>query len=100
MGQFQATDSRARKCQGVDRIVSALRGGQIVVNSEGQVLWVDASTRRRLNGELKRLDLSSAAAAPSGLDCRAAPLDLMIHGQQVTVCVIQERNLANEAEKK
>jgi DNA-binding CsgD family transcriptional regulator len=99
MGQFQATDSSARKCEGVDRVVSALRGGQIVVNSEGQVLWVDASTRRRLNGELKRLDLSSATSAPSALNCRAAPLDLTIHGQHVTVCVIQE-SPADEAETK
>jgi DNA-binding NarL/FixJ family response regulator len=76
-----------------------LRGGQIVVNSEGQVLWVDASTRRRLNGELKRLDLSSATSAPSALNCRAAPLDLTIHGQHVTVCVIQE-SPADEAETK
>lgn len=100
MDQFQATDTRARKRKDVvDRIVSALRGGQILVNSEGQVLWIDASTRRRLNGELKRLDLSSAISAPAALNCRAAPLDLTIHGQHVTVCLIQETP-ADEAETK
>jgi DNA-binding NarL/FixJ family response regulator len=100
MGQLQATETRARKCQGVDRLVAAFRGGQIVVNAEGQVLWVDASTRRRLNGELKHLDLSAAASAPSALNCRAAPLDLTIHGQRVTVCVIQEHTSADEAAAK
>ncbi len=56
MSQFRATDTHA-SIQAI-WIESPLlsRDGLILVNSEGQVVWVDEATRRRLNGELAQLD--------------------------------------------
>jgi DNA-binding CsgD family transcriptional regulator len=100
MSQFMGADTRvSNRARNTDQIAAALRGGQILVNSEGKVVWIDEVTRRRLNGELEHLDLSEVISGPETLDCLMAPAELTIRGQQVTVCVIRHKS-ADESENR
>jgi DNA-binding CsgD family transcriptional regulator len=74
----------------LERIASALANGLIVVDRAGQIVWMDESTRRRINGGLQHLSLPLARADQPSMDCFLAATELMIEGERTTLCVLQE----------
>jgi DNA-binding CsgD family transcriptional regulator len=71
-------------------LASALAGGLIIANADGQVVWIDEKTRRRVNGGLKDLALPISKSDAVAVDCFATPVELTINGEQLVVCVVQE----------
>jgi DNA-binding CsgD family transcriptional regulator len=94
----QVTDVCARDDDRLDRIVSALTNGVILVDVNGQVAWIDAKTRRFVNGGLHDLGL---AVAPdrNAVDCFISPVDITINGEHTTVCLIQENVETKDLER-
>jgi DNA-binding CsgD family transcriptional regulator len=73
-----------------ERIVSAFNSGVIVVDANGAVIWMDATTRRRINGGLKDLVLPARKPDRGAVDCFLSTVDMRINGARSTLCVIQE----------
>src|ERR1700753_1681522 len=85
----QVMDARVRENDRIDGIVSALRNGVILVDSKGQVAWMDANTRRHVNGGLHDLDLPIVAGG-NAVEGFMAPVENTLNGQRTVVCVVQE----------
>jgi DNA-binding NarL/FixJ family response regulator len=88
MDQVVSDCSRAN--EGLKQIVSHLDGGVILVDSEGQIAWMDDATRRRVNGALQTLVLPLRRADQPAMDCFVSPVDVTINGERSVICVIQE----------
>lgn len=73
----------------LERIVSALQDGIVLVDAAGAVVWMDRTARRRVNGELKTLVLPLAKAERQTADCFIAPVPLTVDGERLTLGVIQ-----------
>ncbi|MET4175312.1 MULTISPECIES: hypothetical protein [unclassified Bradyrhizobium] len=56
----QVVSDDARDNERREQIASALSGGVILADADGQIVWMDEKTRRRVNGELQE----SGPAAP------------------------------------
>jgi DNA-binding NarL/FixJ family response regulator len=85
----QVMDARVRENDRLDRIVSALGNGVILVDSNGQVAWMDANIRRRVNGGLHDLDLPMVAGG-NAVEGFMSPVEITLKGERTVVCVIQE----------
>jgi DNA-binding CsgD family transcriptional regulator len=94
----QVTDVCVRDDDRLDRIVSALRNGVIFVDAHGQVAWMDAKTRRYVNGGLHDLRLPIASSR-NAADCFMSPVEITIDGERTTVCMIQENVEPKDAER-
>ncbi|MBA2398776.1 MAG: response regulator transcription factor [Bradyrhizobium sp.] len=86
----QAATDIARENDPQEQIASALGGGIIFVDSDGQIVWINESTRDRLNGGLKELVLPLQKADALAIDCFVSAVPVTINGEQSVVCVIQE----------
>lgn len=80
----------------LDRIAAALAKGVILVDSKGEVVWVDEATRRRANGELQNLVLALKLSQDSAQDCLVSALEVTIGGEPSLLCIIQESNEPKE----
>jgi DNA-binding NarL/FixJ family response regulator len=82
---------RDRSCahERLEQVVTALGNGIILIASDGQIVWIDRSTRDRVNGGLRDLDLPISKHGGSP-DCFVATVTVTINGKQVPLCVIQE----------
>ena len=92
-------DARVRENEQLDRIVAALRRGVIVVDSQGDVTWIDDKTRRRVNGGLRSLTLPVPRSGTLAVDCFMTPVDVTIGGEVTQVCVIQQTAETRESER-
>jgi DNA-binding CsgD family transcriptional regulator len=72
------------------KILSALKNGVIVVDANGNVIWVDEKTRDRLNGSLKALDLPLRKSPGQTVDCFATAQTLMLSDAPTPICIVQE----------
>ncbi|KRQ93400.1 response regulator transcription factor [Bradyrhizobium valentinum] len=88
MDQVASDDARANDQW--EPITSALRGGLIIVDAKGQIVWIDDNTRRRVNGGLQDLELPIDKSNATVIDCFVTSVDLTINGEKSTVCVVQE----------
>jgi DNA-binding CsgD family transcriptional regulator len=95
----QVMDAHVRENDRLDRIVSALRGGVILVDSQGQVTWMDEKTRRSVNGGLQSLVLPMHRSDRLSLDCFMSPVEVTVNGERVVLCAIQETVAPKEAER-
>jgi DNA-binding NarL/FixJ family response regulator len=86
----QVVSDAARENEQWKPINSALRTGLIVVDADGQIVWIDDNTRRCMNGGLKNLALPFHKSEVVAIDCFLAAIDVTIDGEQAAVCVIQE----------
>lgn len=86
----QVTDIRVRENDRLERVVSALKGGVILVDSQGQVTWMDDKARRRVNGGLHSLALPMRRSSEFALDCFISPVEVTISGERTVLCAIQE----------
>src|SRR5579871_4905432 len=82
----------------LDRIVSALGGGVILVNADGHVVWVDETTRRRINGGLQNLVLPLNRAETDAIDCFISTVEITNSSKRSVLCVIQESNQEKKTE--
>jgi DNA-binding NarL/FixJ family response regulator len=80
----------AREDEQWKSIATALRTGIIIVDADGQIVWIDDDTRRRMNGGLSKLALPFERAKVATIDCFLAAADVTINGERAAVCVIQE----------
>jgi hypothetical protein len=78
----QVMDARARENDQLDRIVSAMRSGVILVDSQGHVKWLDEKTRRRVNGALQSLMLPVRRSDNPTLDCFMTPVEVTVNGEK------------------
>jgi|SRR6185312_46191 DNA-binding CsgD family transcriptional regulator len=78
------------------RIVSALKNGVIVVDGNGDVVWVDEKTRERLDGSLKALDLPLRRSPGETVDCLVSAQILMLSDAPTPICIVQETMEANQ----
>lgn len=86
----QAASDVARENGPRERIASALGGGVIFVDADGQIIWIDEGTRRRLDGGLKDLPLPIQKGDAPAIDCFVSAVPVTLGHQQTMVCVIQE----------
>jgi DNA-binding CsgD family transcriptional regulator len=91
--------NRARENTQQQRIRSALRNGLIVVDVNGNVAWLDDTTRRRINGGLRELSLPIYRASDEAVDCFMSTLDVTINGERMRLCVVQEVAESSEPER-
>lgn len=73
-----------------EEILSAARGGIIFVDADGRVVGADNTAKRRLNGELKQLELPVDRFEARAIDCFVSAETLNVKGVSTQVCVIQE----------
>jgi DNA-binding CsgD family transcriptional regulator len=86
----QVTKDFARDDEELKPIASALGDGAILVDTTGQISWIDDNLRRRLNGGLQNLELPIRRSERPTLDCFITTADVMIDNRPRTVCVIQQ----------
>jgi DNA-binding CsgD family transcriptional regulator len=86
----QVTKDFARDDEELKPIASALGDGAILVDASGQIVWIDANLRRRLNGDLQKLELPIRRSERPALDCFITTADVMIDNEPRPVCVIQQ----------
>lgn len=72
------------------QLVSALKNGVIVVDGNGNVIWVDEKTRDRLDGGLKALDLPLRKSEGQTVDCLLSAQTLTLSDSTAAICIIQE----------
>lgn len=73
-----------------ERMASALQSGLVFVDASGDILWVDENTRRRVDGELTRLQLPlKKEDARVAVDCMLAAVDIEVAGEPQVLTVIQ-----------
>jgi DNA-binding NarL/FixJ family response regulator len=74
----------------MNRLVTALQSGVIFVDSSGDVRWVDEHTRRRVDGELTKLQLPiKKEQARVVVECMLAMVDIDVAGESRPLTVIQ-----------
>jgi DNA-binding CsgD family transcriptional regulator len=86
----QVLTGRSRAQERLERFVTALGNGIILIDADGEVIWMDRSTRERVNGGLRDLELPIPRADALGPDCFVAAIEITISGKRIPVCVIQE----------
>jgi DNA-binding NarL/FixJ family response regulator len=87
----QAVSDCSRAKERLERIVAALGSGVILVDSDGQIVWMDRRTRARLNGGIDQLAATLRSLDTAGnIDCSISPADVTINGTAATVCLIRE----------
>ncbi|MBS0222926.1 MAG: response regulator transcription factor [Proteobacteria bacterium] len=83
-------DVRIQDREALEAVADALSSGVVMVDTQGDVLWMDRTARQRANGELGNLPLPLRKPYENAVDCFAAPVELIINGQHVNVCVLQQ----------
>jgi hypothetical protein len=94
MDQVLSGDSRAH--DRLEQLVAALGNGIILIDADGDVVWMDRNTRHRVNGGLRDLELPISRADSLGPECFVATVEISVNGKCLPVCVIQE--VANREE--
>lgn len=74
-----------------ESVIAALSNGLILVRANGEIVWMDEKTRRRVNGGLQHLDLPlHKSAGSAAVDCFITIARVAINGDASAVCAIQE----------
>ncbi|MBR0817640.1 response regulator transcription factor [Bradyrhizobium liaoningense] len=90
----QVVSDDARESGPLEQAISAARGGIIFVDVDGQVVGMDSTARRSLDGEVKQLDLPLRNEDARAIDCFMSAETVNIKGVPTPVCVVQEREPA------
>jgi len=74
----------------IAQMANALQSGMVLVDSNGAIVWVDEHTRRRVDGELAKLNLPlNRQDARIAVECMLAAVDIEVAGKPQTLTVIQ-----------
>ncbi len=85
----QVTHSRLES-ERLEKIAGALDNGLIVVDANGEVVWIDENTRRVINGGLQELALPLARDDRQAIDGFLSVAEVTINGQRKNLCVLQQ----------
>jgi DNA-binding CsgD family transcriptional regulator len=89
-GTTVADTTGTQRNDSILEVASALQSGLVLVDTSGAIVWVDEQTRRRVDGELGKLNLPlSKQDARASLDCMLAAVDIEVAGEPRTITVIQ-----------
>lgn len=89
MDQLASDRSRAREFP--QRMAGALDTGVILLNSKGEITWMDNRLRMRLNGGTEHFAASLRPLNTSNsISCHLSSHEVIINGEAATVCVIHE----------
>lgn len=91
------TTNPRSQAEPLEQIASALRNGLVIVNHDGQIVWMDEVTQRTVNGGLQHLSLPVARSERPAVDCFLSTIDVVINGEQRTLCVLQQVSESKEA---
>ncbi|MDY6946957.1 MAG: LuxR C-terminal-related transcriptional regulator [Pseudomonadota bacterium] len=72
----------------LDRIAKSIQNGLLVVDAEGQVVWMDDNTRRHINGGLGKLPLP-LPRQPASIECFVTTTRLELADESRELCVLQ-----------
>lgn len=80
-----------KKCaSAIEQIALTLQRGLLLVDADGEVLWMDPGTRRRINGGLSRLSLPlNRCDGPPSVDCFLTMTQVDLEEGPENLCVIQ-----------
>jgi DNA-binding CsgD family transcriptional regulator len=85
----QVLSDRLRDSEPLEQVASALSGGAIVVSADGQIVWMDESIRRRVNGGMRDL-IASIDKDRMAVECSISTVEVTIDGEPSPICVIRE----------
>jgi DNA-binding NarL/FixJ family response regulator len=94
MDQVVRDCSRAN--EELDQIASALTAGVVLIDSAGQIVWMDVGTRRRVNGGMQDLISSIRRSNGPTIDCSASAVDVTMNGERRVVCVLRQADERKE----
>jgi DNA-binding CsgD family transcriptional regulator len=86
----QVVEDFVRNDEVPEPLASALADGTILVDTAGEIVWIDENLRRRLNGGLQSLALPIRRSERPTIDCFMTTAEVMIDGKPSAVCVIQQ----------
>ncbi len=93
---METTNKRPLPVERLAETADALANGLIVVDTAGQVVWMDDAVRRGVNGGLHDLPLPLDKSKVSAAPCFLSKVELVIDGKPVQMCVLQEVELPGE----
>src|SRR5687767_7424666 len=70
------------------RILESLQNGLLVVDAEGEVVWMDDRTRRHINGGMSKLQLPLSRQAAS-IECFVTTTQVDLEDESKELCVLQ-----------
>ncbi|HKV14348.1 MAG TPA: LuxR C-terminal-related transcriptional regulator [Reyranella sp.] len=82
----------------LEEVAKALGNGVVLVDRSGEIRWIDRATRRRIDGELGKLDLPLPRPPGHAVDCFVAPVELTVNGERTTLCVLQEAAVPSDSD--
>lgn len=85
----QVTQARSQS-ERLEKIAGALDNGLVVVDTNGEIVWIDENTRRVVNGGLQDLVFPLARDDRLLLDGFLSAVDVTINGRRKTLCVLQQ----------
>jgi DNA-binding CsgD family transcriptional regulator len=74
--------------QNIERIIRSLGSGMVLVDAQGEIRWIDQTTRRWVDGQLRRLELP-LRRDENALNCFISTVEIPINGQLRTLSVVQ-----------
>lgn len=89
----EAIDRGTNDRERLEAIAEALGGGVVLVDAKSEIVWMDRGTRRRVNGELGRLELPLPCTPGRTVDCFATPVEFTVNGERMCLCVLQEADV-------
>lgn len=81
----------------LERILSSLSNGLLIIDCSGEVLWMDERARARVNGGQQQLSLPPADAQALGIDCVISSVEVTLDGQHTNLCVLRETGERKES---
>ena len=82
--------NRPQSDQQMEQIAFALDTGIILLDATGQIVWMDKSTRDRINGDLQTPHAQAQLAMGDGICCFVSSADVVIGGERKALCVIRQ----------
>lgn len=84
----------------LERIVTALGTGVILLDSDRNIAWLDERTRARLNGGSEQLAKAlRTLELRGGAHCFLYVQDIVLNGETATICVIRESDSLQDEQR-
>lgn len=75
-------------------VAKALAGGVVLLDADGEIVWMDRAARRHMSGEQRGLSLPLLQAGDKAVDCLVAPVEFSRNGEPVNICVMRPADAA------
>lgn len=84
----QVSKGERNETTAMQRIVESLQNGLLVVDADGEVVWMDDRTRRRIDGGLTKLRLPLARQGTT-VECFVTTTNVDLEDESRELCVLQ-----------